>query len=155
MLNHPRYGLPSAVDVGGTAMTTIPGCVLANSDCIESPGSTVEVSPLATSVSFTLKYTSMNMRDAWPNSSIPVAVWFSRDSRVDGSDVRAFNISQGNTFAGAIYTYSVNLTFNPWFIPNGENETWCVLLKWDPDNTVAEYDETDNVTDTQYCFHRQ
>jgi hypothetical protein len=150
--NHPRYGLPAAVDVGGTPLIAA-GCNIASSpSCVTAPVVITTVPASATTVSGNVPFTSMNMRDAWPSGSITVNLWLSKNHVLDSGDVFLSQWFLSPTFAGAIYEYTLPITFNPQVIPLGD--LWTVLVQFDPNNDFAEFDETDNVTDTNIQFRR-
>jgi hypothetical protein len=147
-----RYGLPAAVDLGGSPL--IQTCALTGAGCASSPGSTTFIAPLAVppTVNRTIQFTSMNMRDAVPGGSYRVRLLLSADDVVNAGDNNVGDWTIFDTFPGAIYPYSLPVSFNASLIPVGT--TKCVLVQWDPLSSVAEHDESDNVTDTRYCFTR-
>jgi hypothetical protein len=148
--HHAIYGLPDARDAGGSPL--VQACALSNSACATTPGSTVYIPVGSGWQTASVQFTSMNMRNAWPYSTIPVTVWLSSDDFVNGGDNRILDVGLNETFGGAIYAYTLNIGFSPSLIPVGT--TKCVLVQWDANGTVSEYDESDNVTDTNFCFYR-
>jgi hypothetical protein len=144
-----RYGLPSAWDVGGSPMIQT-GALTGGG--VSIPGSTIYIAPGTTTVTANVQFTSMNMRGAWPSATIPVTLWLSSDNFVNGGDNRLVDTGLWETFAGAIYPYTVGVSFNASAIPVGTQK--CVLVHWDANGTTSEYDESDNVTDTNFCFYR-
>lgn len=145
---HPRYGLPAAVDVGGTPI--VQNCPISTPGCVVNPATTISVG--SGTVNTSVAFTSMNMRDAWTQSSIRVRVWISSNSTLGTGDFTVGDWFLSTAQAGAIYPYTLNFSFTGSSIPLGQ--TWCTLIQWDPTSDGAEFDETDNITDTGICFHR-
>jgi hypothetical protein len=147
--NHYRQGLPPAVDVGGSAITVPAGCSLAASGCATSEGTTRFVS--TGTFNGNVKFTSMNMRDAW-NGSIPVQIFLSQNNFIDSGDIFVGEWLLSPTFAGAIYQYDIGFSFSGSSLVAGVS--YCALVRWDPRNDMNEFDESDNVLDTKFCFRR-
>ncbi len=100
-----HYGLPTAYDVGGTSLiqTGTIGSGLGAGTSLPSVSRTVSGTDWVTQ---SVSITSMNMRSAWPTSSIPVRLVLSQNRALDASDVNVGDFTLGNLQAGAIYAYS-------------------------------------------------
>lgn len=146
------YGWPAAVDVGVSPIVQN-GPLLGGGSGALLPASYYVVANGASSFQFTVKYTHMNMRNAWPNSTHQVAFYLSNDAIFDSSDTLLNVRNIGGTFAGAIYPHDTLVTIVPQTqLPVGVSR--CIIIRTDPNNLVAEKDENDNATDTQFCFLR-
>ena len=108
-----------------------------------------------TSRSVTLDLTRMNMRDAWPNSTINYRVYLSQDRVLSADDVFVADQSLNwGLFAGAIYRMTVNVSFVP-SVALAPGARKCFLIKWDAwGSTVGEAREDDNVMDMDICVTR-
>lgn len=137
-------------DVGGT--TVVQQCALTTFGCATSVGISVVLPVNAGWMNGTIRFTSQNLREAWPSPSIPLKIWLSKGSRLSATSIPVKSFSVGPSFAGAIYPYLINFQFDASVLPVGEK--YCVIVQWDPNNTVSEKDESDNELHTKQCYVR-
>lgn len=145
------YGWPADVDVGSTPVEQT-GSLIGGAGW-EVQDDFVMISGSQTFISHPVTFTHMNMRDAWPSSSIKVAFYLSTNRTLDASDTRLNSVYLNDTFAGAIYPYTVNVYIYPQTQLPLYQRRWILVVS-DPDNDHSEYDEGDNVTDTKVSFIR-
>jgi hypothetical protein len=99
------YGLPAAVDVGITPIIQT-GSLLSGGWSVQN--STHLVSRDRTSLAFPIKFTFMNMRDAWPHATVRVAFYLPNNATLSSDDTRLNSTSLTATFAGAIDPYTLD-----------------------------------------------
>lgn len=155
LVNQPEYPMPSALDVGGSNAFQIAGCGLANTDCYTRDQVTVNVNSYTPSPhSNTVRFTSMNLRNALPTNNLRVRLRMQpRSTETVGAT--GFDLGDwilGPAHAGAVYDYNIGYSFNISQLPVGVE--YCVMVIFDPLGSLSEFDETDNVLPTAKCFRR-
>lgn len=145
---HAAYnGAFAAVDVGGAAIVqNFAPLTAGGGSSIPSWG--IQATPPSSWHWYWIDFTYMNMRNAWPQSSVSARVVLSDDLVVDASDTVVWTGAITSVFPGAIYQYSVQIAVPPNAVPAGTSRK--ILVQFDYTNSAQEWDETDNVIKTNY-----
>lgn len=147
-----QYGVAPGVDFGGTPVRQT--CALTSSGCTQAQNTLLWVPEGSTSAALTVSYTTFSNRDSyWAN--VPYRIVLSTDATVSAGDVEIFRSSAGTWTAGATITRAIpTLLFNPRTAAPLVGGEYRVLIQLDPDNVIAETNETNNVIVTNVRVRR-
>jgi len=158
------YGIANGIDLGVNAVRMVPGSTSASVQNTGAPGPgalgamlvTTATPPITTSIQFSM----LNNRDAIPSSAGPirVGIWLGVSGHIPiaSPDVLISTFDVTNGFVeGEVRVPTQNVTFDP--SPTTMpilSVAYCFYIRIDELNAHAETRETNNVTDTRFCFRR-